>query len=280
MEIGINAMSTIGAMRADFPGTVRRLKAGGIDYVEAMSDWGAARERLDFYASLSGGPGGWDPENTLRRLEALRAEGMDIPGMFIFDDFAVLDGQAEALGDYCQEAGIRYVVLSFLDYGDLDAIYEKIAGIRRLARVLGPKGVRILQHNHENDLAFLRDRDGREKRIIDIFTEQLRPEELMLEIDVGWVLYAGGDPAAYVKERLDRLAVLHFKDIRPDFRSVGREEIFVPCGQGAVDFQGVLDAIPPEKKAALRYVIDQDASEGDIVEDLCAAAAWLRSLRW
>ena len=90
MQIGINAMSTIDAMRKDFAGTVRRLRDGDCAYIEAMSDWGARKETLEFYAGLTGGPGGWDPENTLKRLETLRTLDMSIPGIFIFDDLALL----------------------------------------------------------------------------------------------------------------------------------------------------------------------------------------------
>ena len=171
-------------------------------------------------------------------------------------------------------------MLSFREYGGVDEIYEKIAALRKLAGTMGRYGVRVLLHNHEHDLARVTDRDGTEKQIIDVFLDQLRPEELMLEVDTGWVQYVGGDPVAYVREKLDRIAVLHFKDICREFREVAREEIFVPCGKGAVDFQGVLDAIPAEKKASMGFVIDQDASGGDIVEDLVEALAYLHALRW
>ena len=62
MKIGVNAMSTISAMRDDFEGTIKRLKDGGCDYLEVMSDWGAKQETIDFYAGLTNGSSGWDPD--------------------------------------------------------------------------------------------------------------------------------------------------------------------------------------------------------------------------
>ncbi len=274
--IGINAMSTISAMRADFSGTIRRLAEAGCDFLEPMSDWGARPETIEFYSGLTGGPSGWDPENTLVRLKEMRACGMDAHGMFVFDEYLV--EQAEELGAYCRDAGLSYVVLSYLEYGDIDEIYAKIDKVRKVAAILKPYGVQVIQHNHECDLVQVEDRDGQKKAVIDIFLEQTTPDELMLEIDTGWVLYAGGDPAEYIRERLDRIAILHLKDISKDYQNLKREEIFVPCGAGAVDFPAIFAVIPEEKKASMMYVIDQDASEGDIVEDNAVSIAYFKSL--
>ena len=277
MKIGINVMSTIGSMKDDFTGTVDRLYRGGCSFLELMSDWGARQETIDFYASLTGGKSGWDPENTLERLDYIHSIGMDVKGMFVFDE--VLEEQAEELGKYCSQTGISYIVLSYLEYGDINDIYDKIEKLRRIAKILKPYGVQIVQHNHEHDVVLVTDRDGKEKPIIDVFLEQLTPEELMLEVDTGWVQYAGLDPAAYIKEKINRVMILHFKDICKDYQSVSREEIFVPCGEGAVDFQAVLDAVPAEKKETMLYVIDQDASKGDIVKDLIKAMEYLNQLK-
>lgn len=278
MRIGINVMSSISAMRKDFEGTVQKLRDGGCYYFELMSDWGARQETIDFYAGLSGGASGWDPANTLKRLEIIRSYGMDVKGMFVFDE--ILEEQADALGQYCKNAGISYVVLSFLKYGSIEDIYRKIEMIRRTAAVLKPYGVQVFQHNHEHDVLPVTDRDGKSKPIIDVFLEQLSPGELMLEVDTGWVKYAGLDPAAYIHEKSDRIGILHFKDICRDYLNVSRENIFVPCGSGVVDFQAVLDAVPPEKKDTVLYVIDQDASAGDITDDLVQAVSYFSSLRF
>ena len=201
---------------------------------------------------------------------------MDIRGIFVFD--SVILQQADQLGQYCRDAGIRYIVFSFLDYGTIDDIYSKIETVRHTAGILGQYGVRVLQHNHEHDTALITDRDGKKKPIIDVFLEQLSPEELMLEVDTGWIKYAGLDPAEYIREKAERIMILHLKDICHDFREVSRDKIFVPCGAGAVDFQAVMDAIPADRRDSMLYVIDQDASGGDIVDDLITGMQYLNGL--
>ena len=41
---------------------------------------------------------------------------------------------------------------------------------------------------------------------------------------------------------------------------------------------GHLDAVPDEKKETMLYVIDQDASKGDIIEDLIRDREYLNRL--
>lgn len=277
MEIGINAMSLIGEMNKDFKGCVARLKKGGCSYLEPVSDFGAKPETLAFYAKLSGGASGWDLNNFENRLSYLRSEGMDIKGMFVFDeDF---ENQIDDIGRFCEHNYISYIVVSFLEYKNgIEGIYEKIEFIHRIAKVLIPYHVQIILHNHEHDLSLVTDHDGKEKYIMDIFLEQCSPQELMLEVDTGWLVYAGVDAADYVHEHIDRINILHFKDISKDFKTIDRQDIFVSCGNGAVDFKAVLDAVPEKDKNRILYILDQDASKGDIVEDQIASVQYIQSL--
>lgn len=275
MEIGINAMSAISAMRMDFAGSIHRLKEGGCAYIEAMSDWGATQKTIDFYAGFTGGASGWDKENTIRRIEEMKKSDLYVKGMFVFDE--VLEEQAEELGQYCGEYGISYVVVSFLEYKDIEDIYNKIAMIKAVSAKIRKYGVQILIHNHEHDTVLIKDKDGKEKQTLAIFLEQCTPDELMLETDTGWLVYAGVDAAAYVRENLDRIAVLHLKDICKGFEHMPREEVFVPCGQGVVDFPEIIKAA--QKKDSVQYVLDQDMSKEDIIEDHIKSLQYFSQLK-
>lgn len=276
MQIGINVMSTIGAMREDFQKTVKQLTDGGCSYFEAMSDWGAKEETLDFYAGLTGGRNGWNPEQTLDRLKYIRSVGSDIRGIFVFEE-TILE-QAEKLGEYCRDTGLQYIVFSFMAYQDLEDVYSKIDLLRKVSAVMKRFGVQVLMHNHEHDCAVMEDKDGRKREIIDIFLENLTARELALEVDVGWLQYAGIDPAAYVKRKLDRIQILHLKDICRDYMEKERSHIFVPCGNGVVDFPAIMKIVREAGREDMQYVIDQDASEGDIVKDLVDSIAYLQSI--
>lgn len=274
MQIGINAMSSIREMKEDFTGAAKRLKNGGCDFIETMSEWGAKQETIDFYAGLSGGPSGWEPGNTEKRIESLKKLGMGIKGMFVFDE--LLLEQADDLGGYCRKNGIEYVVLTFGEYGGIDDIYKKTELIKNVSEILAKYDVSVLMHNHEHDLLPVADKDGKEKPIIQVFIEQCSKEELMLEIDTGWLVYAGVDAVKYVEENLDRIAVIHLKDIARGFEHMERSDIFVPCGQGVVDFPNIVKIT--KAKPDMVYVLDQDASKKDIIEDHITSIKYIKGL--
>lgn len=277
MEIGINAMSLIGEINKDFEGCVAKLKEGGCSYLEPVSDFGAKPETLAFYAKLSGGASGWDLNNFEKRLSYLRSVGLDVKGMFVFDED--LENQIDDIGKFCAKNQISYIVISFLEYKNgIDSIYEGIDMVHRIAKVLATYHVQIILHNHEHDLSIITDRDGQDKYIMDIFLEQCSPEELMLEADTGWLVYAGVDAADYVRQHINRISILHFKDISKDYKTIDRQDIFVSCGHGAVDFKAVLDAVPEKDKNRILYILDQDASKGDIVEDQIASLKYIQGL--
>ena len=99
----------------------------------------------------------------------------------------------------------------------------------------------------------------------------------MLEIDTGWLAYMGIDPAEFIRERIDRILCIHMKDICSDYKTKDRETISVACGQGIVDFKAIIDAVPAEKRDQILFMLDQDSSQGDIMEDLLESLKYLYS---
>ena len=276
MKIGINGLSLMSSLNKDFRKTAQILKDGGCNYIEPLSDWCADPKMLEFYANLSGERSNWDPENAAKRITILKEYGIDVIGMFVFTDF--IEEQAQQLGEFCKTHGIIYVVISYHGYEGIEDVYAKVEQVKKVSAVLRSYGVQLLIHNHEHDLAEIEDKDGYVLPILEIFLRECSKEELMLEADTGWLLYAGFDPAAFVRKYIDRIYVLHFKDIHKDYMTIAREDIFLACGEGAVDFKSVLDAVPAERKETMLYVLDQDASKGDILVDQIKSMAHLRSL--
>ena len=276
MKIGINGLSLMKDLNKDFHKTAEILKEAGCNYIEPLSDWCADPKMLDFYASLSGERSNWDPENAKKRIAILREYGIGVIGMFVFTDY--IEEQAQELGEFCKENGIIYVVVSYHGYEDIEDVYSKVAQVKKVSAVLKQYGVQLVMHNHEHDMANIIDRDGQELPILEIFLRECSKEELMLEADTGWLLYIDVDPAEFIRTHLDRIMIIHFKDIHKDYKTIPREDIFLACGEGAVDFKSVLDAVPADRKDTMLYVLDQDASKGNILEDQIKSMAHLRNL--
>lgn len=275
MRIGTNAISTIPQMREDFEGTIKILHDGGCSFLEPYADWGGSKELLAM-CEEQGGKSYWDSENMSKRLEYMKTLGMSIESLFVFDQ--ELEEQAEEMGKYCKEHGIHNVVVNVPGFKDREDVYAHIGLLKRAAKILKPYEVQLLKHNHEYELERITDVDGKEKYVIDIFLEQCTPEELMLEIDTGWIVYSGLDAVEFIKERIDRIAILHLKDICADYKEKNRELISVACGQGIVPFEQVFAVIPDDKKDKILYMLDQDSSEGDMVTDLLESIKYLNAL--
>jgi sugar phosphate isomerase/epimerase len=104
--------------------------------------------------------------------------------------------------------------------------------MERAARAAQEKGIRFGFHNHWTEVEPL---DGRAS-----FLDRLRelPAELVwLELDLGWIWHAGGDPLAELEASAGRCPLVHVKDYAS---REGRDD--VPIGDGAVGYDRVIPA--------------------------------------
>ena len=81
--------------------------------------------------------------------------------------------------------------------------------IEAVAQAARESGLRLGFHNHWSELEPL---DGG-ATFLDLLRE-LDPELLWLELDLGWVWHAGGDPLAELEATSGRCPLVHVKDYR------------------------------------------------------------------
>jgi sugar phosphate isomerase/epimerase len=211
-----------------------------------------------------------DLEGTLRRIGGLGYEGVEFVQLYGHEPERVrawLDesglvavgrhAQLESLEDAPEELarelsvlGTDRVALSWIDPAWLeqpDEIAERIASVARAARAAG---LRFGVHNHA---AELRPIDGG-GTFLDVLRE-LPPALVWLELDLGWIWYAGADPLAELEASTGRCPLVHLKDYR------SREEGDVPVGDGIVGYERVL---PAALAAGVEWlIVEEDEVEGD-----------------
>lgn len=114
--------------------------------------------------------------------------------------------------DFAAQLGLKYSVIAGpdaqRDEEKLKKICEEWNETGRKLRKYGLKGV---IHNHGEELCFL-DEEKKEKRIYDFLMEHTDPELIGFELDVGWVVRAGVDPVALLKQYAGRFPLLHMKE--------------------------------------------------------------------
>ncbi|MGE5327597.1 MAG: TIM barrel protein [Deltaproteobacteria bacterium] len=102
--------------------------------------------------------------------------------------------------------------------------------------------------------------------------------ELGLCLDTGHYVYGGGDAAAFLERNLARIRCVHLKDVssakleearkqKLDFHAAIRHGVFVPLGQGVVEFHRVIELLNRQKFDG--WVV----TEQDVLEGGCGAAS-------
>lgn len=138
------------------------------------------------------------------------------------------------------------------------------AGLNRLGKMLRDRGMRAALHPHVGTYVETRAEIDRLCALTD-------PELVGLCPDTGHLAYAGADPEAVFVDYAPRVWYVHLKDVdrnileqvraeRLDFPSGVRRNLFVPLGDGVVNFDRIFGAL-----RAARYdgwvIVEQDAPQ-------------------
>jgi len=131
-------------------------------------------------------------------------------------------------------------------------------GAKRLDE-LGAKlraaGIRLSYHNHSWEFEKFPE-DPRCK--LDILMEATGAENIFAELDLGWLLNGGADPATYIRKYKGRCPMVHAKDLIPG--KDGAKAKLVPLGQGALNWPEIFAA---GQEAGIEwYIYEQDNGEG------------------
>jgi sugar phosphate isomerase/epimerase len=177
-----------------------------------------------------------DPTGTVRAVAAMGYQGLE----FYAPYFAWTESQAEKMrklldelkircfsthndsdffsGDKLQHArelnlilGSKYMVMaSSHDEPGLDRWREVADTLNTAAEKLEPQGLKVGYHNHQLEFTPI---DG--ARPIEILAKNTKPS-VMLQLDVGTCIEAGGDSVAWIKANPGRIRSIHCKDWSPE----------------------------------------------------------------
>lgn len=227
-----------------------------------------------------------DVERTLRQVAAVGYREVEFAGYFdhppsrlrdILDDNGLAAPSAHAGFDALEgdewprtiEAattlGHRYLVVPWIpaearrsldDYRRLAERLE-IAGER--AR---EAGLQLAYHNHDFEFERL------EGTIpYDILTDT-NPDLVQLQLDLYWVIRAGGDPVAYFRRHPGRFPSVHVKDMAPD-------GAMVDVGAGVIDWPAIFDHADT---AGIRHYFVEHDQPADPVASIRGSFDHLRGL--
>jgi sugar phosphate isomerase/epimerase len=161
----------------------------------------------------------------------------------------VLEHELATVARDAGDLGTQRIVLGWIEPPgsgrEAGAMMERLV---RAADQAAAVGLELGFHNHDGELRRL---EGG-KRFVDLVLEE---PKLFLELDLGWVWWAGADPLDVLEAARGHVPLVHVKD----FRARG-ERSFCPVGDGGVDYERV---VPAAVAAGAEWLlVEQDEVEG------------------
>ncbi len=167
--------------------------------------------------------------------------------------------------------GLEYVVVPSLPR-DLFCKDEQgyLAGTRMLSsfqETMTRAGIQFAYHNHAKEFEKFRGRTAME-----IIFNESNWKNYLAEIDIYWVQYAGGDPAAWIRKYRGHVPLAHIKDLG----IVDGRPMTMEVGEGNINLPSVLDAC--RESGVQWYIVEQDDTLRDSVESLRISKAFLENM--
>ncbi len=162
--------------------------------------------------------------------------------------------------------GSKYVVMASAQPKPGAEGWKAVAdALNAAADRLEPAGLKAGYHNHQPEFT----RSG-DQRPIEILAKNTKPS-IMLQLDVGTCLEAGGDPVAWIRANPGRIRSLHLKDWSSD-PAKGYNVLF---SEGNADWKSIFEAA--ESVGGVEYYLLEQ--EGSRFSELETAQRCLQNFR-
>lgn len=250
----------------DVPGTLKKIKDLGFDYVE-----------------------GFDAPYITAEPDSFKAE-LDVAGLKMFalhwntlDDWrkdpSVILETAKKMG--AQYTGIAWLKNTKEDTVTLEVVNEAADILMNTCKQAKEEGLQLYYHIHGYELQPLD--DG--KTFFDSFVNRIDCSCVRLEMDVFWVTYAGQDPVQFMSAYEDGVELLHIKNMADHVQTgvfTGADfmppdmpaDHWVPLGKGKIDFKSVFQK--GHEMGVKWYIIEMDKFDGDVYAAVDSSLAYIK----
>ena len=246
-KVGLQLYTVRDMMKADLPGTLHKVAAIGYKEVEFAGYFGQTPAQI-------------------RVL--LHRDGLTSPSTHVPIDILEKDAP-KAFAD-AKTIGHEWVTLPWLpeerrktadDWKRFATLFNQLGGQAKAA------GLRFAYHNHNFELAPV---DG--TRPLDILLSGTDPSLVDFEMDLYWVVFAGGDPLDFFNRYPKRFKLVHVKDSGgpPDNK-------MVDVGQGKIDFRAIF---AESDKAGIKHYIVEHDQPADPIASIRNSYKYLSALRF
>ncbi|AIQ57832.1 sugar phosphate isomerase/epimerase family protein [Paenibacillus borealis] len=247
MGIGLQMHTVRKELAQDFAGTLRRVAELGYEGIEFAGYGGLSGEAL---------------KELLQELN-LKAIGAHV-------SIAKMKADLNKEIEYLRAIDAPYLICPHIAAGDREtpeAWQSLFAYFAETGRRVKERGLQFAYHNH----AFEFELKVNGQYALDALYSSVTAESLQVELDAGWVQFAGLDALQYIADYAGRLPLLHLKDFKG---TVDGDINTVELGEGEIDLQSVIQA---GSDAGVEWIIvEQDRCANPPLESVAASYNWLK----
>jgi sugar phosphate isomerase/epimerase len=246
-KVGLQLYTVRDLMKADLPGTLRKVAQVGYKEVEFAGYFG----------------------RTPAQIKALlKQNGLTSPSSHIGLDILEKDS-VRAFAD-AKAIGHSWVTMPYIPEERRKTVddWNKIID---LLNQLGPQakaaGLRLAYHNHDFEI-----RPVNGVRPLDMMLDKTDPSLVDFEMDLYWVVFGGGDPLDFFSRHPHRFAMVHVKD-----SSGPPDNKIVDVGKGTIDFKKIFDQ---SDKAGIKHYFVEHDQPADPIASIRTSFNYLHALRY
>ena len=185
--ISVQLWSVKHTLEADFEGTLKQIAEMGFSGVEFAGFYGQYAE---------------DPQGLKAFLASI---GLQPSGAHVGINHLRGDELTKTL-TFLKALGVDLVIIPADSRAwEADGIKSLAAEVTELSKTLAKMDMTIGYHNHDKEF------DDYNNSTFWDYLAQNTPDNVLLQLDVGWVNYAGKDPIEYVKRYQGRTLTTHYK---------------------------------------------------------------------
>lgn len=209
-NVGIQLYSVRKDMLADAPGTLKKLAAIGFKNLES-----AGSEKGSYY--------GLQPKEFKNIASGL--------GMKLLSGHVHIDQNWQKTVDEAAESGQTYLICSVMPAeGQTVSNYKHAAEVfNKCGEVAAKSNLVFGYHNHDSEFE---KENG--QVLYDVLLKETDPAKVKFEMDLGWLIVTGNDPATYFAKYPGRFPLWHLKDMD----KAGKHS--TEFGKGDVDLKALL----------------------------------------
>lgn len=124
--------------------------------------------------------------------------------------------------------GAKYIICPWAEIHTIEDAKKHALQFNEIGKICNEHDMVFAYHNHAHELVNI---DGQYP--LEVLFDNVNPEYVKQQVDVYWVAFAGLDPMEYVKAHLDRLVIVHLKQIlsETDKANVEAKEGIIPFAQ-------------------------------------------------